>query len=177
MPVTWDWKGVNKDSGITEQELRVRETLLCVDDEQEESPFLTHVVVFFFISSGPKIIKDAVSSISFVVVGCNFVLTKNDVIFIMFLQWPCEISSMFLALCEGRVEWNSNSTLFEGFVHVDWGTGTVKECCGDSWLLWLERTEDCLGDNLASVLRRMLRKRNSENALESWASNSLHMLD
>lgn len=66
---------------------------------------------------------------------------------------------MFLALCEGRVEWNSNSTLFEGFVHVDWGTGTIKECCGDSWLPWLERTEDCLGDNLASVLRRMLRKR------------------
>lgn len=59
---------------------------LCVDDEQEESPFLTHVIVCFFISSVPKIIKDEVSSISFVVVGCNFILTKNDVIFIMFLQ-------------------------------------------------------------------------------------------
>lgn len=58
---------------------------LCGDDEQEESPFLTHVV-FFFISSVPKIIKDEVSSISFVAVGCNFILTKNDVIFIMFLQ-------------------------------------------------------------------------------------------
>lgn len=50
--------------------------------------------------------------------------------------------------------------LFEGFVHVDGGAGTVKECCGDCWLLLLERAQDCLGDNLASVLRRMLRKRN-----------------
>lgn len=57
-----------------------------MDVEQEESLFLTHVIVIFFTSSVPKIIKDEVLSISFVIVGCNFILTKNDVIFIMFLQ-------------------------------------------------------------------------------------------
>lgn len=85
---------------------------VCADDEQEESPFLRQYH-FFFMSLVLKMIKDEVWSISFVIVGRNFILTKNDVIFILFLRWPCEISSsMFHALCGRRVESNSNSSSF-----------------------------------------------------------------
>lgn len=105
---------------------------LCADDEQEESPFLTQYH-FFFMSLVLKMIKDEVWSISFVIVGCNFILTKNDVIFILFLRWPCEISSsMFLALCGRRVERNSNSSSFWRICACRLG---CRHCEGVLWRL------------------------------------------
>lgn len=107
----------------------------------------------------------------FVIVGYNFVLTENDVILILFWWWPCEISSTicFLLFVEAELNGIAIKTLFEGFVCVDWGTGTIKEYHGDFWLLLLERAQYWLGDSLARVLRRILRKR---NLLELWASSS-----
>lgn len=95
-------------------------------------------------------------NISFVILGCNFVLTKNDVTFVVLVVTLWNIFHyLFLALGGGRVACNDSLNslkslyLWTGSRH---GSPGIAKDSGPVGYCLLERAQDALGDSLASVL-------------------------